>query len=788
MALVDDVTPQSYGDAVYNVEHVPSSPLIGYAYNNEETMTDGPFEPIIIENQKSLKNQYYNARDLFARLLALVYIVAFFQAIMQLPAIVGSDGVWPANVHANGLIGNIDEVGFWKAITQFPGLFAILPITDFYIYALPVLGIITALSIFITGFAGCYSFAFLWVIKLSLSTLMIQLPRANSDALLLEAGFLTIFLFSPFVIFDRQGERWKVPVVCRWGFKWLAYRIIFCAGFAKLRGNPKWFELTAFKYLMKSIALPSPFTYFLFKFADGHPFANTLFTASMLFMECVLSLFIILPIRKCTIIGGYLIIFYSVIMSLIGNFGIFYILLGILSVFCFDDYFLNSCATSKYNVFSKVNLLCRQYSEKVIDVFEPDLGLDANKVEEKEETFVRTMIDTLTYQSRKNWIQNVIFTDEPFGYRIESDKFRFLQQCVQVLFVVNILLLCVGLTIGNRNRYMKSFLIFIFAVLLQVQSGAIGTSTSYILVGTTLFTVHVWLFCNMLLYGPGLCSFALWVAMLELQIGLSNSNNRLVEVSHALIQSCVFMYIAFYSLPLMARTFGAREITSISSPFSVVNSYDTMGSFGDARTGLVIQGTLEQHVNQQTKWKDINLRAMPGSLNDTPPLSPYYDYVLDTLVQKAARDPLQSARDLPPYMFELLRKLLQGSSTVTRMFKHYPFTDAKPRYVRIVQYEYEFATQDKQCPTCEKGSWYTRRFLNQLVPPLTLEHNDKPQKVVKRPIHHQQSHKSGKDQQRILHVVHQMPAATNGKSAPLEMADELTQQYPQTDALLLTRI
>ncbi len=70
------------------------------------------------------------------------------------------------------------------------------------------------------------------------------------DALLLEAGFLAIFLTG----------RSRIVV---WLFRWLVFRYLFMAGAAKLvSGDPTWRDLTALDYHFETQPLPTPLAWY----------------------------------------------------------------------------------------------------------------------------------------------------------------------------------------------------------------------------------------------------------------------------------------------------------------------------------------------------------------------------------------------------------------------------------------------------------------------------------------------------------------------------------------------
>ena len=73
------------------------------------------------------------------------------------------------------------------------------------------------------------------------------------ESLLLEAGFLTVFLGN-----DEVG----VPVLVLFSARWLVFRVEFGAGLIKLRGDRCWRDLTCLRYHHETQPMPGPLSWF----------------------------------------------------------------------------------------------------------------------------------------------------------------------------------------------------------------------------------------------------------------------------------------------------------------------------------------------------------------------------------------------------------------------------------------------------------------------------------------------------------------------------------------------
>jgi hypothetical protein len=93
----------------------------------------------------------------------------------------------------------------------------------------------------------------LWVLYLSFVNVGQTFYGFGWESLLLEAGFLAIFL----------GGRTTPPSVwLGWLWAWLLFRVMFGAGLIKLRGDPCWRDLTCLDYYFETQPMPNPLSWY----------------------------------------------------------------------------------------------------------------------------------------------------------------------------------------------------------------------------------------------------------------------------------------------------------------------------------------------------------------------------------------------------------------------------------------------------------------------------------------------------------------------------------------------
>lgn len=191
--------------------------------------------------------EYWLGRWLLERALAAIYLIAFLVVVDQWPALLGEDGLLPVPRF-------LARVPFRAA----PSIFH-LHYSDRFVRWLAWLGAALALSLLLglpqAGPAWLPMLAWLavWLLYLSMVNVGQVFYGFGWETLLLEAGFLAIFL-------GPAGSAPPRPII--WLFRWLLFRLEFGAGLIKLRGDPCWRDLTCLYYHHETQPLPNPSSWY----------------------------------------------------------------------------------------------------------------------------------------------------------------------------------------------------------------------------------------------------------------------------------------------------------------------------------------------------------------------------------------------------------------------------------------------------------------------------------------------------------------------------------------------
>lgn len=267
-------------------------------------------------------SSYERSSALFARAISLIYLIAFVSFARQASALVGERGIQPMVDFLNEVGRQYGSSAKWVA----PTLFWWIP-TDFALQAIAWGGAVLAFAALISrphtgGQKG--AFAVLWIYYLSLVTVGQIFTGFQWDFLLLEVGFLAIFL---------KPVRPRVFL-----FHWLAFRLMFQSGAIKLLSNdPSWHNLTALSFHYFTQPLPTPLAWYA---AQLPAWFQKLSTAVVFAIELPLP-FLMLGPRRLKQIAAVGVILLQLLIILTGNYNFFNLLAIALCLFLFDDAFFN---------------------------------------------------------------------------------------------------------------------------------------------------------------------------------------------------------------------------------------------------------------------------------------------------------------------------------------------------------------------------------------------------------------------------------------------------------------
>ena len=250
----------------------------------------------------------------FLRVLGFIYFIAFTSFGVQASGLIGSHGILPYAAYLGQMQQSLGHSAYWII----PSLLW-LNWSDWALAAVWILGAACALVAF-SGYRQRAALAACLVLWLSLCAVGQDFLSFQWDVLLLEAGFLAIFV-------DASGVRIGL-------FRWLLFRLMIFSGIGKLlSGDPTWRNFTALRYHYFTQPLPTPLAWYMDKLPLSFQRISTGFVFAA---ELVAPLLFFAP-RTFRHIGAWITIALQTLILLTGNYTFFNFLTIALCMFLFME-------------------------------------------------------------------------------------------------------------------------------------------------------------------------------------------------------------------------------------------------------------------------------------------------------------------------------------------------------------------------------------------------------------------------------------------------------------------
>ncbi len=270
---------------------------------------------------------YFWARRWFLRALGLIYLIAFVSFWVQVDGLVGSNGISPVNQFLPTVREQLGQ-----------GAYSLLPTLcwfnadNAFLHFLCGGGVVLSLFL-IFGIAPAISLFALFAFYLSLTIAGQVFLSFQWDILLLETGFLSIFL-APWQLWQKRGQEPPVSRAALFLLKLLLFKLMVMSGVVKLTsGDDCWWNLTALDYHYWSQPLPTIFGWW----ADQHPEWFKHFSVGFCMAVEIIAPFFIWAPRRPRLIAAGLMIFLQLVIALTGNYCFFNLLTLALCLLLIDD-------------------------------------------------------------------------------------------------------------------------------------------------------------------------------------------------------------------------------------------------------------------------------------------------------------------------------------------------------------------------------------------------------------------------------------------------------------------
>src|ERR1700719_3380538 len=236
---------------------------------------------------------YFKSRDLFVRSLGAIYLIAFVSLWLQIDGLIGEEGILPIGQHLQMAR---EQLG--------SGAFFVLPTlcwfhsSNTFLHFLCGAGAIISVLL-MAGLAPVLSLGLLFVLYLSLTIAGQTFLSFQWDILLLEAGFLAIFL-APWRWWPRRDSFAPLSRPALFLLHFLLFKLMLMSGVVKLTsGDASWWDLSALDFHYWTQPLPTVLGWW----ADKSPeWFKHFSTAFVLVVEIAGAFLVWLP-RRLRLLG-----------------------------------------------------------------------------------------------------------------------------------------------------------------------------------------------------------------------------------------------------------------------------------------------------------------------------------------------------------------------------------------------------------------------------------------------------------------------------------------------------
>jgi predicted DCC family thiol-disulfide oxidoreductase YuxK len=269
---------------------------------------------------------YRLSNALFLRLLGFCYLAAFVSLWVQVDGLIGSHGILPVRELLDAVRAQLGGARW----TLFPTL-AWLGSGDAFLQLMCGAGAAAAF-LALAGLVPVPALFVCWALYLSLSVAGQEFLEFQWDLLLLETGFLALWLAPP--------RRWRFGLSlessrgARVLLLWLLFRLMFSSGLVKLAsGDPNWKNLTALTYHYWTQPLPPWTAWFL----DKLPFWFQKLSCAVMFAVELGAPFLVFAPRRLRLAGAAAMAGLEALIAGTGNYAFFNLLTIALCVLLVDD-------------------------------------------------------------------------------------------------------------------------------------------------------------------------------------------------------------------------------------------------------------------------------------------------------------------------------------------------------------------------------------------------------------------------------------------------------------------
>jgi hypothetical protein len=281
-------------------------------------------------NSRNGPSDRFLSRWIFLRALGGIYFSAFFSLVFQIRGLIGPEGILPASEYLKSVAEQVGHARYWyvPSVLWFSS-------SSHMVTGLCWVGMAAAVLLVLNLWPrGMLVVCF--VCFISFVSAARDFSGYQSDGMLLEAGFLSLFL-APGGLRPRLGETQPPVRAALYLLLWEWFRIYFESGVAKMAsGDPEWRNFTAMDDYYQNGPLPTWIGWYVQHFPHWFHGTTAFFTLAL---ELVLIWSAFLP-RRFRIALFFVVTPWQIGIILTANYTFLNYLVLILAFLLLDDRFL----------------------------------------------------------------------------------------------------------------------------------------------------------------------------------------------------------------------------------------------------------------------------------------------------------------------------------------------------------------------------------------------------------------------------------------------------------------
>lgn len=281
---------------------------------------------------------WFLTRRVFLALLGAIYCIAFASLWMQIDGLLGSRGILPVQE----FLENVKQIAGAERYGLLPTVFW-MNASDAFLNAVCLAGVVLSVGV-MAGFGTGPALVLLWLLYLSLLNAGREFMAFQWDVLLLEAGFLAIFMI-PWQRRRKLAREAAPSPVALFLLRFLLFRVMFSSGIAKLAsGDETWRNGTALNFHYETQPLPTWGGWYAHQLPAWFQEFSVL---CVLAIQLVVPFFIFAPRRLLHWACAALVLFQFLII-ITGNYAFFNLLTLALCLVLLDDAFYKKVLPGKF--------------------------------------------------------------------------------------------------------------------------------------------------------------------------------------------------------------------------------------------------------------------------------------------------------------------------------------------------------------------------------------------------------------------------------------------------------